>query len=61
MQKKHVNLRRGWFQKVSLAVAFVCGVLVPTAGFSQSLDDTVQFISDMANTHGFVQFFIDFA
>jgi len=55
MQKKHVNLRRAWFQKVSLAMAFGCAILVPTAGFGQSLDDTVQFISDMANTHGFVR------
>lgn len=55
MQKKHVNLRRGWFQKVSLAMAFGCAILVPTAGFGQSLDDTMQFISDMANTHGFVR------
>ena len=38
---------RGW--------ALTCILLLPSAAFSQSLEDTVQFVSDMANTHGFVR------
>lgn len=30
-------------------------LLLPTAAFSQTVEDTVQFISDMVNTHGFVR------
>ncbi len=55
MQNRGTN-RQGWLPKtVSLCVALVCALLLPSAAFSQTLDDTVQFISDMANTHGFVR------
>ena len=40
---------------VDLAWALACVILLPAAAASQTLDDTVQFISDMANTHGFVR------
>lgn len=55
MQKRHASLWGECLKRVSLTMAFTCGVLLPTAGFAQSLEDTVQFISDMANTHGFVR------
>lgn len=40
---------------VSLVWTLTCVLLLPGAATSQTLDDTVQFISDMANTHGFVR------
>ena len=40
---------------VYLAWALACVIFLPAAAASQTLDDTVQFISDMANTHGFVR------
>lgn len=55
MQKRHANVWGEWLKRVSLVMVFSCGALQPTAGFAQSLEDTVQFISDMANTHGFVR------
>lgn len=55
MQKRHMNLCGGWLKKVSLTMALICGVLLPAAGFGQTIEDTVQFISDMTNTHGFVR------
>ena len=55
MQKRHAKSGRRWLKRLSLAMACTCGILWPTAGFTQSLDDTVQFISDMANAHGFVR------
>lgn len=55
MQKRHANLWDRWLTRASLALALSCGALFPTAGFGQSIEDTVQFISDMANTHGFVR------
>lgn len=55
MHKRHANFWGGWLKSVSPATILTCGLLLPTAGFGQSLEDTVQFISDMANTHGFVR------
>ena len=55
MQKRHAKMWSGWLKRVNLALTLTCGVLLPTIGFGQSIEDTVQFISDMANTHGFVR------
>ena len=55
MQKRQANLWGWWLRRVGLTVACFCVVLLPTTGFGQSIEDTVQFISDMANTHGFVR------
>ncbi len=55
MQKRRANLWDGWLTRVSLAMALTCNVFFPTAGFGQTIEDTVQFISDMTNTHGFVR------
>ena len=55
MQKRQAIVWGWWVRKVSLTIACTCGLLLPTAGFGQSIEDTVQFISDMANTHGFVR------
>lgn len=55
MQKRHAKVWSGWLKRVNLALTLTCGVLLPTIGFGQSIEDTVQFISDMANTHGFVR------
>lgn len=56
MQKRHASAKRRWLREGGLALVFVAyGMLLPVAALSQSLEDTVQFISDMANTHGFVR------
>lgn len=55
MQLRRKNVRREWLTTAGLVMALVCGILLPTSGLGQSIEDTVQFISDMANTHGFVR------
>ncbi|MCW5793287.1 MAG: hypothetical protein U0319_11010 [Nitrospira sp.] len=55
MQKRQANLWGWWLRRVGLTVGCTCVVLLPTTGFGQSIEETVQFISDMANTHGFVR------
>ncbi|MBX3343741.1 MAG: hypothetical protein KIT49_00280 [Nitrospira sp.] len=47
--------RRHRFLTAGLAVASLALLLSPVPGLSQTVEDTVQFISDMANTHGFVR------
>ena len=42
------------FMRYSIG-ALVCVLLLPVAALSQTVEDTVQFIADMANTHGFVR------
>jgi hypothetical protein len=49
------NRRQQSPNTTGLAWALACIILLPAAAAGQSLDDTVQFISDMANTHGFVR------
>lgn len=49
------NLRRCLFFVAGWLAIPASLLLVPTPGLSQTLEDTVQFISDMANTHGFVR------
>ena len=55
MRNRRANPQGRLPKAASLAWALACVLLLPTAGVSQTLDDTVQFISDMANTHGFVR------
>ncbi len=55
MDKARTHHRRHRFLTAGLAVLSVPFLLFPAPGLSQTLEDTVQFISDMANTHGFVR------
>ena len=55
MRNRRANPQGRLADAAGLTWALACVLLLPTAGFSQTLDDTVQFISDMANTHGFVR------
>ncbi len=55
MDKARTNHRRHRFITAGLAVVSVALLCFPTPSFSQTVEDTVQFISDMANTHGFVR------
>lgn len=55
MQDRNKNLHQALSNAAILAWTLICVLLLPTGAFSQSLDDTVQFVSDMANTHGFVR------
>ena len=55
MQNRSANVKQGLPIAVGLAWALIGILFLPPAGFSQTLDDTVQFINDMANTHGFVR------
>ena len=49
------NRRQQSPNTTGLAWALACIILLPAAAAGQSLDDAVQFISGMANTHGFVR------
>lgn len=55
MQDGSKNTNHALHHAGILAWALTQLLLLPTASFSQTLDDTVQFVSDMANTHGFVR------
>ncbi|CAE6697099.1 MAG: hypothetical protein H8K06_09210 [Nitrospira sp.] len=55
MDKACTNHRRHRFITAGLAVVSVALLCFPRLSLSQTVEDTVQFISDMANTHGFVR------
>ena len=55
MHDERRNQRQQPPRTTALAWALACIIVLPVAAAAQSLDDTVQFISDMANTHGFVR------
>lgn len=55
MQDANTNLQGNSHGTASLIWALALVFFFPIGAFSQTVDDTVQFISDMANTHGFVR------
>ncbi|MBS0170505.1 MAG: hypothetical protein JSR62_09125 [Nitrospira sp.] len=55
MDKARTHHRRHWSFCVGLGLVGIVLLLFPLPGFGQTLEDTVQFIGDMANTHGFVR------
>ena len=55
MQDGNTSLRSASHHMATMMWALALGLLSPVAALSQTVGDTVQFISDMANTHGFVR------
>ncbi|MGZ8383508.1 MAG: hypothetical protein ACXWWE_05805 [Nitrospira sp.] len=57
MHDGKMSLRSGAYRLSTMlrALALALALFSPTAAISQTVDDTVQFIGDMANTHGFVR------
>lgn len=55
MDKARTHHQRPRFLTAGLAVLSVPLLLFPAPGLSQTVEETVQFINDMANTHGFVR------
>ncbi len=55
MHDGKMSPRSGSYHLSSLLWALALALFCPTAAISQTVDETVQFIGDMANTHGFVR------
>ncbi len=55
MQDGNTNLHSASHNMPSIMWVLALVLLSPVAALSQTVDETVQFIGDMANTHGFVR------
>ena len=55
MHDGKMSLRSGSYRLSTMLWTLALALLAPTAAISQTVDDTVQFIGDMTNTHGFVR------
>jgi len=55
MSDSKTNFQSEFHRKPNILWALILVLLAPTPGLSQTVEETVQFIGDMANTHGFVR------
>jgi len=55
MRDRNTNLQYEPHKPMNIIWALAFVFLLPAAAVGQTVDDTVQFISDMVNTHGFVR------
>ena len=55
MHDRKMSFRSRSYYPSGVLWALALALLAPTAAISQTVDETVQFIGDMANTHGFVR------
>ena len=55
MHDGKISPRYRFYRPSGLLWALALALLCPTAAIGQTVDETVQFIGDMANTHGFVR------
>lgn len=55
MSDRKTTFQSKFYRKPNILWALIFVLLAPTPGLGQTVEETVQFIGDMANTHGFVR------